>query len=317
MRSFKFYLFKYVLRLILKRPITTLKKLKSTRTQGNRQEKNKLPDGVRVKSLMMGTTTGELYEPHHLRSSHTLFYIHGGGFCLGSLGAYRTYLMHLARGLGMRIITPDYSLSPEHPFPVALNQIFEAYKDLALTEKDAKNIVVGGDSAGAGLALSLLLKAREELLDLPSTALLFSPWIDLTLSGDSFEHNKKSDHYLHVESTKSFVSWYTNGADPKAPLISPLWASLKGLPSLFIQYSDTELIASDGERLGEKAKNDGVSVATSVLKDMPHAAIILYPILKEATDAFAAAESFLVERKILSPTPHFEAPEKRVIKREE
>ena len=316
MRSFKFYLFKYVLRIVLKLPITTLKKLKLARTHGDRQDTHKLPDGVRVKSFIMGATPCELYEPHHLRSSHTLFYIHGGGFCLGSLGAYRTYLIHLARGLGMRIITPAYSLAPEHPFPIALNQILDAYKNFVATEKDAQNIVVGGDSAGAGLALSLLLRAQDESIALPSAALLFSPWVDLTLSGDSFESNKKSDHYLHVESAKSFASWYTNGADPKTPLISPLWASLKGLPPLFIQYSDTELIASDSARLDEKAKIDGVSVTTSILKDMAHAAIIFYPVLKEASDAFSACESFLVKCNILSPAPAFNAPVKRLIKRE-
>lgn len=317
MRSFKFYLFKYVFRIILKRPITTLKKLKSARKQGDRQDTQKLPEGVRVKSLMMGSTPCELYEPDHLRSFHTLFYSHGGGFCLGSLDAYRPYLIHLARDLGMRIITPDYSLSPEHPFPIALNQIFEAYKNFMISEKDAQNIVVGGDSAGAGLTLSLLLRAQEESVTLPSAALLFSPWVDLTLSGDSFEQNKKSDHYLHVESAKSFAAWYTNGADPKTPLISPLWASLKGLPPLFIQYSDTELIASDSIRLEEKAKNDGVTVTTSILKDMPHAAIIFYPMIKEANDAFSDTESFLIKNNILSPTPHFNGQAKRLMKREE
>ncbi|MGN6670504.1 MAG: alpha/beta hydrolase [Candidatus Nucleicultricaceae bacterium] len=316
MRSIRYYLLKLILKKIIKRPIITKETLHKVRAQTNNQHiSSKLAKDVNITPMMIQNIHFELYEPSVLNTQSVLFYIHGGGFCMGSLASHRTYLMHLAQALGMRILAGDYALAPEHPFPTALNQIADAFEWLTQNTFAARNIVLAGESAGGNLILSLLMQLRDEKKELPEAALLFSPWVDLTLQGDSYEENKKSEHYIHKDSVSTFVSWYLKNTDARDERASPLLGHFALLPPLFVQYSDTELFSSDSIRLIKKAKDADVHVEESRLNNMPHAAIIFYPLMPEAYEAMRAAKDFLIEQKILPLSARTPLKRKSVIQR--
>lgn len=302
MRSLKYYLLKFVLKKIIKKPIITIEALHKVRKAIDQVSFPKRPVDVEITSLDIQTIKAELYTPPLLETDTLLFYQHGGGFCMGSLESHRPYLTHLAKALGLRILTLNYALAPEHPFPKAIHQLRAAYDWLMTQPCASSGVIVGGESAGGGLTLSLLQSLRDQKKVLPKAALLFSPWVDLTLEGDSLQTNQDKDHYLHIDSVKAFASWYAQDTNPDDPLMSPVLGSLDGLPPLFIQYSDSELLASESMLLAHKAKEAGLKTFISELEDMPHAAIIFYPLIKESHQALQSAKEFLCDLNILPPT---------------
>lgn len=318
MRSIRYHLLSFILKKIIKRPINTKSMLYKVRAKMDEQTvSSKLTKNVAITPMMVTNIPFELYEPSVRNTESILFYIHGGGFCMGSLTSHRSYLMHLAKAFGMRILACDYALAPEHPFPTAYDQISDAFDWITQNSFSAKNLVLAGESAGANLALSLLMQLRDKKKQLPEAALLFSPWIDLTHQGDSYRDHKKSEHYIHGDSIPSFVSWYLRDKekDAKDERISPLYGKFADLPPLFVQYSDTELFSSDSIQLVQKAKKTGVAIEESCLHNMPHAAIIFYPILPEAHEAMHAARDFLIEQKILPLSARTPSKVKSVIQR--
>lgn len=201
------------------------------------------------------------------RAGATLIYLHGGGFVIGSPRLFRYVSKSFARA-GFDVFAPAYRLAPEHPFPAALDDVFRAYQ--ALLASRPGPVVLAGDSAGGGLAVSLMLRARDAGLPLPKAAALFSPWTDLAATGASTRENDASDALFTRRLIVMGGRIVAGAANVREPLLSPLYADLSGLPPLLVHASRDEALRDDSTRLVERARSAGVEAEIELWPDVPH-----------------------------------------------
>jgi monoterpene epsilon-lactone hydrolase len=200
----------------------------------------------------------------------TIFHIHGGGFALGSAGSSAGLASDLARKTGMRAVSVDYRLAPEHPYPAALYDVTAAYRALLEQAGSADHIVVSGESSGGNLAIELLIAVKADGLTMPAAALLLSPMTDLTVSGSSYASKAHADPAISERAIRIRVADYLAGTDPADPLVSPIFAALSGLPPLLIQAGSHEVLLDDATRLAAKAAADDVAVILDITPGVPH-----------------------------------------------
>jgi acetyl esterase/lipase len=251
------------------------------------------PPGTSVRRARVGNVSGEWLEPAD--TSATLLYLHGGAYVLGSPASHRVLAGAFCR-LGFRVFLPDYRLAPEHPFPAALDDAEAVYRGLVGEGVDPRSLVVAGESAGGGLALSLLVRLRDSGGPLPPAAALFSPWTDLAISGTSIETNNRSEGMFFNTNLRPMAELYLGGADPRTPLASPLYADLHGLPPLLVHVGERELLLDDAVRLVERAREAGVEVAFKRWPVVPHGWQLLQRVVPEAAQSVAEAAAFLHTR---------------------
>lgn len=197
-----------------------------------------------------------------------ILYVHGGGFTMGSSRMVRDLLARLALASSARILSVDYRLAPEHPWPAGLDDLRAVWRS-ALAEFAPKQIVLAGDSAGGNLVLALLLELRDRGEALPAGAVLFSPWVDLRCTAKSFETNADAD-VLFREAMLRDAAGYAGGGDPSQPSLSPLRAELAGLPPLYLQVGGAELLREDVEALTARARAAGARASLDVFDDQVH-----------------------------------------------
>lgn len=188
--------------------------------------------------------------PH--MKKYIILYCHGGGYSTGSAKYARTITTKLAMSTSMDVLAFDYRLAPEHPYPAALEDGMKAWNYLMLLGYGARDIVIAGDSAGGNLALSLVLKLKEERRLLPRGLVLLSPWTDLTCSGLSFQQKIEEDPILSPEYLYQIRDNYAKGQDFTNPYISPLFGDLQGFPPTYIQVGENEILYSDSTRLHKR-----------------------------------------------------------------
>jgi acetyl esterase/lipase len=197
-------------------------------------------------------------------------YLHGGWYVFGSAATYRELIGRLSLATGMWVLAPDYRLAPEHPFPAAVDDAVAAYRWLLGIGIEPGRIVIAGDSAGGGLAMATLVALSDAGDQLPAAAVLLSPAIDLTCSGDSYTSRATSDPLFTREQVVTLVAHYLAGADPTSPLASPIYADLAGLPPLLVHVGSDEVLLDDSTRLAERARAAGVEVDLKVWDGMWH-----------------------------------------------
>ena len=200
---------------------------------------------------------GEWNIPQQTSSQHIVLYSHGGGYLFGSPLSHRSFTTRLASATGMKVFVPDYRLAPEHVFPAAADDILAVYRWL-LQSVDAEHIVLAGDSAGAGLTLSLLVQIREQGLPMPARVVLMSPYADLAATGASLDANSATCAMFSGDAIRRAAGVYLAGADACDPRASPLYADYAGFPPMAIYVSDNEVLRDDGLRVAEKAAAAGV-----------------------------------------------------------
>lgn len=199
-----------------------------------------------------------------------LLFLHGGGFFFRSIHGHMLLAARIAQQAGIgRVVMPLYSLAPERHFPVAVEECHRVYVELLDSGVPADRIVVAADSAGAALAMGMLLRARDAGAALPRGLALLSPLIDLSYSGASIAANIERDP-MFGGAAMPHPSYYLGQVDPRDPECSPLFADLTGLPPLYVQVGSTERLLDDSIRLADAARSHGVSVAVEVWRDMPH-----------------------------------------------
>lgn len=241
---------------------------------------------------MLGQCRAELLLPRTLKSeSATILYFHGGGYVACSPSTHRPLCAALAVEANARVFSLDYRLAPEHPFPAAIDDGVAAYRAL-LAEKGARPLFLAGDSAGGGLVMATLLTLKRLGLAMPAGAVLFSPWVDLTLSSQSLRNNA-STCYLVPASLEIYRRAYLGEGDPSQPEASPLWADLQGMPPLFIQAGGGELLRDESEMLARFAKAAGVTVQLEIEPTLFHAYPVAVAILPEAQKAVTQAAKFM------------------------
>lgn len=204
-------------------------------------------------------------------AQRAVLYFHGGGFQVGSLVSHRELMAQLSAAAQCRVLGVDYRLAPEHRYPAALDDASAAWQWLIGQGFEARHIALAGDSAGGGLALSLLLRLRDAGQPLPAAAVLMSAWTDLTASGASYGTRADSDPIhqrpMIVAMARNYLGKEGNPADPQ---VSPLFADLKGLPPLLAQVGDRETVLDDSRDFVARAKEAGVDATLQVWDHMIH-----------------------------------------------
>jgi acetyl esterase/lipase len=252
-----------------------------------------LPAEVTVTAAALGgVPTAEItvdgVEPHHV-----VLYFHGGVYVMGDAALAADLASQVGRRAQARVISVDYRLAPEHPYPAAADDALAAYAALLDDGIDPSGIAFAGESAGGGLAIVTLVNARDHGLPLPAAALVMSPYVDLTLAGTTMETRRDADPLLSREALQARVGDYTSGQDAALGLISPVFADLAGLPPLIIQAGTHEVLLDDALRLAERAAAADVEVTLDITPGVPHVFQAYHAILDEAAAALDRAGQFL------------------------
>jgi monoterpene epsilon-lactone hydrolase len=223
----------------------------------------------------------------------TILYFHGGVYVIGTAAATVPLVSDLARRSQARAVTVDYRLAPEYPYPAAVDDAVAAYEGLLAEGGGAGQIAFAGESAGGGLAVAALLALRDAGLPVPASALLMSPYADLTLSGDTIVDRAADDPILTPDGLRLRVPDYVGNADASDPQISPIFADLRGLPPLLIQVGSNEILLSDAVRLAGRAARADVPVTLEVTPGVPHVFQGFAALLDEGNAALDRAATFL------------------------
>jgi monoterpene epsilon-lactone hydrolase len=231
--------------------------------------------------------------PTH-RPAVIVLYLHGGGYLFGSPKTHRQVLIAMAKAFQAPAYGLDYRLAPEHPFPSAVEDSAKAYHRLLSRHPDA-DIVLAGDSAGAGLAIATAVVVRDAGLRMPKAIVAFSPYADLAVTGASVESNARSCAMFTPRGVREAAALYLAGADARDPRASPLYADLTGLPPMLLFVSRHEILRDDTLRLAERASAAGVKVELIVRDRLPHVWPVFVTLLPEAREAFARGGAFARE----------------------
>lgn len=225
-----------------------------------------------------------------------VLYFHGGGFVMGSARSHRNIIAGFASRLKVDVLSFDYRLAPEHPAPAAVCDGAKIYGWLLEQGYAPEDIVFAGDSAGAGIALATLLKIKDDGGILPAGCAVFSPCVDMTLSGASIRTKVKTDPCTPKGANETYTKYYVGSGDPRHPYASPLFGDLAGLPPIMIQVGEDETLLDDSVRFAEKAAKVGVEVKIKVWKGMFHCFPLLAPMFDEATRAQDETCLFIKEK---------------------
>jgi monoterpene epsilon-lactone hydrolase len=228
--------------------------------------------------------------------SRVLLFFHGGGYCSGSILSHRRMVTEAGRAARMRTLAIGYRLAPEHPYPSAHEDAMAAWRFLRRQGIAARNIVVGGDSAGGNLTIGLINRLRAAGEALPGCAWLISPWTDLTMSGDTLDTKDAVDPLIHKCYLVELADAYAVSADRRDPLISPLFADLHGFPPALIQVGSAETLLADATRFVAVAGAADVDVTLEIWPHMIHAWPLWNAKLEDARRALASAGEFIRAR---------------------
>src|SRR5262245_34743368 len=252
-----------------------------------------LPDDVRVEAVDANGVAAEWTTTPLADPSRVILYLHGGGYISGSLDSHRHLIAQAGREAQARTLSLGYRLAPEHPFPAALNDALAGYRFLLSSGFPAKRIVVAGESSGGGLAIAMLVSARDAGLGLPAGTWCSSPWVDLALSGGSMITKAAVDPIISKPYLEELATAYLHGADAHTPLASPIYADLTGLPPMLIQVGSSETLLDDSIRLAAVAGAAGVRVTLEVWPDMIHAWHLFYQQVAAGRRALAGVGAFI------------------------
>lgn len=254
-----------------------------------------VPDGFHMTQIDMDKFSMEWLEPEQGNSNMTLLQLHGGGYVGAMRNAYRTFAAaYNELGGGMPVLTIDYRVAPEDPYPAALEDAVSAYNWLLERGYPGNRIIVAGDSAGGGLALALCLYLRDHGIELPGGIIAMSPWTDMTASGESYETNFQKDPLFgNTRDSLIYNRDYLGLEDPKNPYISPAFGDLTGFPPMLIQVGSYEMLLSDAQTVAQKAKKQGVKVRFHIYEGMFHVFQMAMQLMPESVMAWKEVEKFL------------------------
>jgi acetyl esterase/lipase len=214
---------------------------------------------------------GEWVDGPWANTDRVVLFLHGGAFVMGSPASHRELAARISAVGGARVLSPDFRLAPEHAFPAALEDTKWAYRWLLDQGNTPSRIAIGGESSGGGLALQALLSMKQERMDLPGAALFLSPVTDwIALDGESYSTRAAVDPLLSPSQCRHTASLYAGQAAEEEPLLQPTRLDLSGLPPMWIQVGDHEVLLSDAERLARRAGEAGVEVDFRVWPGMWH-----------------------------------------------
>jgi epsilon-lactone hydrolase len=255
-----------------------------------------VPGQVRTMAVTLGTRPALLVEPAGTPRPGTILYFHGGGNVFGSPETALSLTANLVARTGLRAVSPDYRLAPEHPFPAGAEDALSAYRALLDSGEDPSAIAFAGDSAGGGHAVTTCLAARDVGLPVPAAIVAFSPGLDYTRKGESIDTKAGIDPFFTRESLLHTDAMYLSGQDPHQPQLSPATlADLTGFPPMLLQSGTNELLLDDSTRMAARARAAGVDVILDITADVPHVFQAFAGVLDEADEALDRAALFLTQ----------------------
>ena len=237
----------------------------------------------------------ELLTPPEVNSGYAVLQLHGGGYIGKMRNVYRSFAKYYSdmRG-GIKVLTIDYRVAPEDPYPAALEDAVTAYKWLMGLGYKGSDIIVAGDSAGGGLALALAMYLKDNSINLPAAMVLMSPWTDLTASGSSYETNYKLDPLFgNTRESMIYNGEYIGSNEPDNPYISPLFGDFNGLMPMLFQAGSVEMLLSDSVDAAKKAEEAGCSVKLNVYEGMFHVFQMALDLLPESKQAWQEVKEFI------------------------
>jgi epsilon-lactone hydrolase len=251
-------------------------------------------DDVKITSVDVNGVPGEWSIVPGSDPSRVLMFFHGGGYCSGSILSHRRLVTEAGRAAGARTLAIAYRLAPEHPFPAAYDDVLTAWRFLRDRNIPAAHIAIGGDSAGAGLALALIGRLHDAHEELPGCAWLISPWTDLTMSGTTLSSKEAVDPLIHKQYLIELADAYLPaGMDRKDPRVSPLYADLNGFPPVLIQVGSAETLLDNATRFAAVAGAADVRVTLEIWPQMIHAWPLWNARLEPGRRALASAGAFI------------------------
>ena len=227
--------------------------------------------GIQVEQTQIAGVDVDWLRPKNARKDKVLLYLHGGAYVIGSPRTHRQLVSHTARAAGVVAVLPDYRLAPEHPFPAGLDDCVAVYRGLLEAGFKPEDIIIAGDSAGGGLSVATLLLLRHAGVPMPAAAVLLSPFLDVTGSGESARTRGDRDPWFDIADLQVVTRYYCpDESQWRDPLVSPVFANVAGLPPMLIQVGDDEILLSDSTRLAQKLEAEGIEVQLEIWPHMWH-----------------------------------------------
>ncbi len=254
------------------------------------QEAKRMKSKVERSKARVGGVDGEWFVPKGKTPTRVILYLHGGGFIVGSTRTHAEMIMRLAIAAEARIFAPNYRLAPEHPHPAQIEDCRAVYEALLADGVRPENLIVAGDSAGGNLSIVVPLVLRESKIPLPGAIAALSPWVDVARREGSLSAHQVYD-WAAPEDFDHWVEYYIGKQDPKQPLISPIYADLKGLPPMRIDVGTAEMLLDQVRDFASRAKDAGLVVDFHELPGMIHNSYLLagyYPECQAAIDDLGA-----------------------------
>ena len=253
----------------------------------------RLPKGTKVEEIITDEVLGEWVKATASPDDTVILYLHGGAYIAGSPNSHRALVTSISQETSASMLSLNYRLAPENPFPAALKDAVTAYRWLIKQGIKPERTAIAGDSAGGGLTLATMLELRDAGDPLPAAAVCISPWVDLTASSKSYQTKADKDPLVDKAGVLRTIPLYIGDNDPRNPLISPVFADLTGLPPLLIQVGSDEVLLDEVIELDKLAREAGVESELEVWEGMIHVFHMFYPILSEGREAIARIGEFL------------------------
>jgi acetyl esterase/lipase len=256
----------------------------------------KVPDCFNMTTIEREHYTMKLLAPkENPNTDHVILQLHGGGYTGAVRNAYYVFAgLYSEVGRGCLVLTPDYRVAPEDPFPAALEDALDAYRWLLDQGYFGEQIILAGDSAGGGLAMALCMYLKDHRLPIPGGIVAMSPWTDLTAGGESYETNYEKDVLFgNTRESLIYQNDYAGEHDKMDPYISPLFGDFREFPPMLIQVGANEMLLSDSTRVAEKARQQGIKVRLSIYEGMFHVFQMAYLNIPESKRAWAEVGKFL------------------------
>lgn len=262
-----------------------------------------LPAHTRIQPVGAGDVPAEWISAGEARGECAVLYLHGGAYNMGSAQTHRELVARICKASEVKALLVGYRLAPEYPHPAAVEDAASAYHWLLRDGYAPEDIVVAGDSAGGGLAIATLIRLRDAGDPLPSSAVCLCPWTDLEGAAEAVVSLADADPLLSLDWLRWAAGNYIGANNPRSPLISPVYADLRGLPPILIQVGSDEILFSDSTRLAERAQDAGVDVTLDVWENMWHVWHMFAGIMPEAKRAIDDVGDF-IKNHVASPERH-------------
>ncbi len=276
----------------------------------------KVPECFNMTEVDMGEFDMKLLSSKkNPNAEYVILQLHGGGYVGAVRNAYYVFAgLYNEVSKGCSVLTPDYRVAPENPYPAALEDALAAYYWLLSQNYWGDQILLAGDSAGGGLAMALCMYLRDHNMPMPGGIIAMSPWTDLTASGESYETNYTKDPLFgNTRDSMIYNNEYPGDHSPTEPYISPLFGDFHNFPPMLIQVGSIEMLLSDSISVAEKAKKQGVKVRLSVYEGMFHVFQMAYMGIPESRKAWAEAGKFIETLSYIEAPTQLQIPLKPAV----